>query len=96
MFTPAPQFEAPEISLTETEWRRTLPGPKAMVNVGSVGQPRDLDSRASYIILETGAPAADVVVRFRRIRYPSDITCKKIYAVADLDNYLGDRLLVGR
>ncbi len=96
VFTLAPQFEAPEISLTETEWRRTLPGPKAMVNVGSVGQPRDLDSRASYVILETGAHADDVVVRFRRIRYPADVTCKKIYAVADLDNYLGDRLLVGR
>jgi hypothetical protein len=67
-----------------------------MVNVGSVGQPRDLDSRASYVVLETGGTDDDVVVRFRRIRYPSDVSCKKIYAIPDLDNYLGDRLLVGR
>jgi hypothetical protein len=48
------------------------------------------------VVLETGHAEDDVVVRFRRIRYPADVTCKKIYAVPDLDNYLGDRLLVGR
>jgi hypothetical protein len=35
-------------------------------------------------------------VRFRRIAYPCEVTCQKIHAIGDLDNFLGDRLLVGR
>ena len=67
-----------------------------MVNVGSVGQPRDGDPRASYAIVESGASADDVVVRFRRVPYHAETTCRKIHAIPDLDNYLGDRLLQGR
>ena len=61
-----------------------------MINVGSVGQPRDGDSRSSYVILD------DDVVRFRRVAYPLTITAEKIYAIAELDNFLGDRLREGR
>jgi diadenosine tetraphosphatase ApaH/serine/threonine PP2A family protein phosphatase len=64
---------------------------KAMVNVGSVGQPRDGDPRACYVILEDGE-----TVRFRRITYPCTTTRQKIHAIADLDNFLGDRLIQGR
>ncbi|MEN6405220.1 MAG: metallophosphoesterase family protein [Thermoguttaceae bacterium] len=63
---------------------------KAMINIGSVGQPRDGDPRACYVILE------DEVVRFRRVPYPLDRTIAKIYDVPELDNYLGDRLRDGR
>jgi hypothetical protein len=35
-------------------------------------------------------------VRFRRVAYPCDVTCKKIHGIPDLDNYLGDRLLQGK
>ena len=69
---------------------RASPASKAMVNVGSVGQPRDGDRRACYAILEDGA------VRFRRVEYPCEKTCAKIHAIPDLDNFLGDRLLQGR
>jgi len=61
-----------------------------MINVGSVGQPRDGDPRACYVVLE------DRHLTFRRIEYPMEETIKKIYATKELDNFLGDRLREGR
>jgi len=66
------------------------PGVKAMINVGSVGQPRDCDWRASYAILDDG------VVRFRRVEYDVRTTVEKIHREPELDDFLGDRLLEGR
>jgi len=63
---------------------------KTMVNVGSVGQPRDGNPRSCYVLLE------DNVVHFRRVDYPYDTTIEKIYAIPELDNFLGDRLREGR
>ncbi|TWU35298.1 phosphodiesterase [Novipirellula aureliae] len=65
---------------------------KAMINVGSVGQPRDEDNRACYVILDTDAKT----VTFRRVEYDIDSVAEKIYAVAELANALGDRLKHGR
>jgi len=65
---------------------------KAIVNVGSVGQPRDNDPRACYVTL---TDEADAVV-FRRVRYDVEKTRKLILASPGLDNSLGDRLLEGR
>jgi diadenosine tetraphosphatase ApaH/serine/threonine PP2A family protein phosphatase len=67
-----------------------LTASKAIINVGSVGQPRDADCRACYAILD------DDSVRFRRVEYNVDATVQKIYAAHDLDPFLGDRLRVGR
>jgi diadenosine tetraphosphatase ApaH/serine/threonine PP2A family protein phosphatase len=91
VFTTAPEFISPNVPHGTQECRMPLPAGKAMVNVGSVGQPRDGDRRACYTILED-----DVAVRFRRIEYPFDVTCRKIHAIGDLDNFLGDRLTQGR
>ncbi|HUS93219.1 MAG TPA: metallophosphoesterase family protein [Phycisphaerae bacterium] len=66
------------------------PERKAIINVGSVGQPRDRDSRASYVVLEPGK------VRFVRVAYPVEEVVRKVRAVPELDNYLGQRLLEGR
>jgi diadenosine tetraphosphatase ApaH/serine/threonine PP2A family protein phosphatase len=63
---------------------------KVMINVGSVGQPRDNDPRSSYVIVDDG------VVHFRRVPYPLETTIEKIYAIPELDNFLGDRLREGR
>jgi predicted phosphodiesterase len=63
---------------------------KAMINVGSIGQPRDGDPRSCYVVLE------DDVVRFRRVEYPLEKTVEKIHKVSELDNFLGDRLRDGR
>jgi predicted phosphodiesterase len=91
VFTTSPEFTSPGVPAGETEVAIDLPGGKAMVNVGSVGQPRDEDPRSCYVILED-----DKRVRFRRIAYPFDKTRAKIHAIADLDNFLGDRLSQGR
>lgn len=61
-----------------------------MVNVGSVGQPRDNDPRACYVIQE------DEIITFRRVPYDVDATANQIYGIPDLDNMLGDRLRSGR
>jgi diadenosine tetraphosphatase ApaH/serine/threonine PP2A family protein phosphatase len=65
-------------------------GEKIMVNVGSVGQPRDGDPRSCYVVLE------DNVIRFRRVQYDVETTRRKIHETPELDNFLGDRLLEGR
>jgi len=65
---------------------------KAIINVGSVGQPRDNDPRACYVTL---TDEADAVV-FRRVRYDVEKTRRLIHSVPGLDNSLGDRLLEGR
>ncbi len=68
---------------------RIGPG-KAMINVGSVGQPRDGDWRSCYVIVE------DDLVTFRRLEYDVESTIRQIHAIADLDPFLGDRLREGK
>ncbi|MHC5002346.1 MAG: metallophosphoesterase family protein, partial [Planctomycetota bacterium] len=63
---------------------------KAIVNPGSVGQPRDLDPRASYAIL------ADDRVEFFRLDYDVDSVAQKIFDVPELSDWLGERLREGR
>jgi len=67
-----------------------LGGGKALVNVGSVGQPRDGDWRACYALLDGEA------VRFRRVEYDVEATVRKVHGTDDLDNLQGDRLREGR
>ena len=86
VFTEQFQFLSPE----EINFEFRLGEEKAMINVGSVGQPRDGNPKACYVVLE------DNVVRFRRVEYPFEKTIAKIYDIPDLDNFLGDRLRDGR
>ena len=65
---------------------------KLMVSVGSVGQPRDEDNRACYVILDHDAKK----IFFRRVEYDFEATIKKIYSFSELDRMLGDRLRTGR
>jgi diadenosine tetraphosphatase ApaH/serine/threonine PP2A family protein phosphatase len=65
---------------------------KLMINVGSVGQPRDDNPRACYVILDTDART----VTFHRVEYDVQTTRKKIHAINALDNMLGERLVSGR
>jgi diadenosine tetraphosphatase ApaH/serine/threonine PP2A family protein phosphatase len=67
-----------------------LDGRKTLINVGSVGQPRDNDPRACYVLLD------DDNVIYRRVEYDVDTTCQKIHGIPELDKYLGDRLRQGR
>lgn len=63
---------------------------KALINVGSVGQPRDGDPRAGYATVEGGK------ITFVRVEYDLQTTMNKVYAIAELDDYLGTRLQEGR
>ena len=63
---------------------------KAFINVGSVGQPRDGDTRASFVTYEDG------LVRFHRVEYDHAATAAKIRAIEELPDYLADRLGQGR
>jgi diadenosine tetraphosphatase ApaH/serine/threonine PP2A family protein phosphatase len=79
-------FFAPE----ELNYIHRLDHRKTLVNVGSVGQPRDGDERACYVLFDGDT------IRFRRIDYDIDTTVEKIYDIPDLENFLGDRLREGR
>ena len=121
VFTEGFQFFAPE----EIDYEYTLGEGKVMVNVGSVGQPRDGDPRACYVILDDGKPSdADsakrgtggdgavgdpnepagdsptpngpVKLTYRRLIYDFETTIQKIYAISELEPFLGDRLRQGR
>ena len=63
---------------------------RVMVNVGSVGQPRDGDPRASYVILEPDG------FRFYRVPYDVAKTQEKMLACPELDPTLAHRLAKGR
>lgn len=62
-----------------------------IINVGSVGQPRDGDPRACYCIYDTEKKE----VQIKRAEYDMQATRKKIIA-AGLPASLGDRLIIGR
>ncbi len=62
---------------------------KAVVNVGSVGQPRDGDVRACYVVV------GDDTVTFRRVGYDTQKTMEKIRS-SPLDNLCAERLALGR
>ena len=86
VFTQGGEFVTPE----DCSYEFKLSKDKLLCNVGSVGQPRDLDPRACYTIL------TDTSIIFRRVDYPREQTIQKIYNIPDLDNMLGDRLRDGR
>ncbi len=88
IFTDEPDFYPPgelgdfTYKFTEDE--------KAVINVGSVGQPRDHDRRASYVLLH------DDRVEFVRIEYDIEKVASMIHKIPELHDWLGDRLFEGR
>jgi predicted phosphodiesterase len=86
IFTSEMKFLRPD----EISYRYRLTDEKVMINVGSVGQPRDGDWRSCYVILE------EPNVTFRRVDYDVDKTAQRIYNIPELDRFLGDRLKDGR
>jgi len=61
-----------------------------MINVGSVGQPRDGDSRSCYVIFDQES------ITFRRVPYDVEKTVKLIESITELDDFLGHRLREGK
>ncbi len=62
-----------------------------IINVGSVGQPRDLDARASYAVLDAAGPTVEIV----RLTYDIPKAQSKIMA-AGLPEFLAMRLARGQ
>lgn len=86
IFTESRTFMTPD----EAGYTYEVGQQKFMVNVGSVGQPRDGDNRSCYVIQE------DNRLTFHRVDYDFGVTAEKIYNVPDLDDFLGDRIKQGR
>ena len=63
---------------------------KMLVNVGSVGQPRDGNWKACYLTIEEPRR-----FEYHRLEYPIELTQRKIRSIDELDNRLADRLASG-
>jgi diadenosine tetraphosphatase ApaH/serine/threonine PP2A family protein phosphatase len=63
---------------------------KYIISVGSVGQPRDYDNRASYTIFDTD----DQTFEFKRVEYDIETAARKIFET-DLERNFGNRLFIG-
>ncbi len=87
VFTPDCDFTTP----AQCDYRWPLSDQKLMVNVGSVGQPRDGDPRSCYVVVDD----EQKTVFFRRVEYDIESTVKKIFAEAQLADMLGERLRHG-
>jgi predicted phosphodiesterase len=68
-----------------------LSGGRWLINPGGVGQPRDGDPRAAWLVLDL----ANWRARWRRVQYDIDEAAKAIHA-AGLPAALGDRLYHGQ
>jgi predicted phosphodiesterase len=66
------------------------PGHKYIISVGSVGQPRDYDNRASYTIYDD----KERQFEFKRVAYDIDAAAQKIFS-AKLERNFGNRLFIG-
>jgi predicted phosphodiesterase len=67
-----------------------IEGEKAIINTGSVGQPRDKDNRSSYVYMDGNE------LHFVRVEYDFKTTMEKIRAIDQLDNFHAERLQDGR
>jgi diadenosine tetraphosphatase ApaH/serine/threonine PP2A family protein phosphatase len=83
-------FKTAPISYSkDAEWKldKKLP---ALLNVGSVGQPRDKDPRAGYALFDTDTQTVSI----RRVKYDNEKAAALIRE-AGLPDRLGQRLLTG-
>lgn len=85
VFTP----DGPFLAQPELPDDFPLVGGKFFVNVGSVGQPRDGDTRSCYVIFD------GTYVSFRRVVYNYRRTARRIKRIKRLPNALGARLALG-
>ncbi|MFO8006609.1 MAG: metallophosphoesterase family protein [Candidatus Brocadiia bacterium] len=78
------------LSPREVNYRYHLVKKKTIINVGSVGQPRDGDPRAAYALFDGNR------VVFRKVEYNVEEAARRIRAVPELDGFLAERLLQGQ
>ncbi len=66
------------------------PDKKYIISVGSVGQPRDYDNRATYTVFDTDT----FEFYFKRVEYDIERSAAKIFE-AQLERNFGNRLFIG-
>ena len=85
---PAIFIHGDEVTPTEvTNSYAIQPGTKTLMNVGAVGQPREGDPRAAYVVYDAGAQ----ILTFQRIAYNIEKTQKRLREIG-LPEDLADRL----
>ncbi|MBN1983053.1 MAG: metallophosphoesterase family protein [Chitinivibrionales bacterium] len=67
-------------------------GKKYIINTGSVGQPRDRDNRACYLLYDSATSS----VRWPRIPYNYEMTIEKIEQMCGKDSWCATRLRLGK
>lgn len=85
-FLEGPDFYSP----VELDGQLELAREKAIINVGSVGQPRDRDPRSSFVLMEGDT------IEFVRVEYDLETTIAKIEKIDMLDDFLRARLRDGK
>ncbi len=88
-------FDTTPMTYTTEAEITVSPEMKILANVGSVGQPRDEDPRASYAVYDMDPETGEGVVRVRRIAYDVASAAKKILE-AGLPEPLAIRLEFGK
>ncbi len=76
--------------ITDTRVKVSKDAPKHIISVGSVGQPRDMDNRAGYMIYDT----ATGMLHFHRVEYDIELAGDKILKMNG-DRNFSERLLLG-
>ncbi len=108
VFLDDPCFDPPD-ELPETNIYTITSDEKAIINVGSVGQPRDRDPRLCYIVVYENGEAPEnytppdvgigeycTTIEFVRLEYDIEAAARKIFDTPELDDFLGTRLYEGR
>ncbi len=108
VFLDDPCFDSPD-ELPDQNVYSITTEEKAIINVGSIGQPRDRDTRLCFIVVyEKGESPADyeppeldddeycTTIEFVRLDYDIEASARKIFDTPDLDDFLGTRLFEGR
>lgn len=69
---------------------------KLLVNVGSVGQPRDHNPLSCYVVVHYNENGFDNRIEYCRLEYDVEATGKKIDKIPELDKFLAQRIKEGR
>jgi diadenosine tetraphosphatase ApaH/serine/threonine PP2A family protein phosphatase len=84
-------FHTDPVTFSEEVELTVDPETKTLVNVGSVGQPRDEDARACYVLYDSETRTVSI----RRVTYDIERAAKRI-TDAGLPEILAERLFLGR
>lgn len=79
-----------DVKMVQNETIRIEDNSRYIINVGSVGQPRDGDNRASFVVFDED----DMIINFHRVEYDIESAMKKINE-KKLPKILADRLREG-